>query len=323
MDSVLKLEAELAEWAGYEPENVVACSSGTAALHLAMEVAHPSVNYCAMADYNMVACARAAAMAGLKHRFTGIDDRYLLDLQSLAGWREAIIATHVYGRAVDMVRLRELAPHACIVEDLAEAHGVQPHSQTYAACWSFYRNKIVAGEEGGAVAFRYKEHAAHARKLRCLGFTPAHDYTHVPRGHNYRLANCLAELIRESLRRIAENTERRREIELWYSRALTAQQTGKFYRDAPWVYDMRIPRMTALEQVTLVKALQDAGIEARFGFKPMSSLQEFSKQNTLYNYKSYAASREVIYLPLTPTLTRTQVETAAEVVKRTVGHRFV
>ena len=33
MQSYEHLEVELARWAGYAPEQVVACSSGTAALH--------------------------------------------------------------------------------------------------------------------------------------------------------------------------------------------------------------------------------------------------------------------------------------------------
>mgnify|MGYP000263818837 CR=1 FL=1 len=100
------------------------------------------------------------------------------------------------------------------MEDRAEAHGVDFGDYIPdAACWSFYRNKIVAGEEGGAIAFKNPRHASVAKSLRSLGFTTSHDFYHVPRGHNYRLANCLAQLVLSSLANVDANLAKRRQLE--------------------------------------------------------------------------------------------------------------
>ena len=185
-----------------------------------------------------------------------------------------------------------------IVEDLAEAHGIDPHEATDAACWSFYKNKIVAGEEGGAVAFQDPKAAGRARQLRCLGFTPEHDFHHVPRGHNYRLANSLADLIIDSLGSLQDNVIHRRWAEL-----ACDQQCPEAWRmpkrDAPWVYDLRIRDVDAERISRIVRELNAEGIAARHGFKRMTCQDEYRvKGMGLTN--AARASREVLYLPLCP-----------------------
>src|SRR5262249_3891926 len=152
-------------------------------------------------DFTMIACARAVTLAGLKPVFVDCDSSLLVDLDCVESFyanrlpyvpTPVVIAVHIYGRRVDMDKLHASVEGAAwVVEDLAEAHGIRPHPDTKAACWSFYKNKLVAGEEGGAVWFEDTERAEKARMLRCQGFTESHDFYHIPRGHNYRLANCL------------------------------------------------------------------------------------------------------------------------------------
>lgn len=233
---------------------------------------------------------------------------------------------HIYGRVCDMDAVAGFA-NRCgldIVEDLAECHWVKPDHRTDAACWSFYRNKVVRGEEGGAVAFRDPENAATARSLRCLGFTPEHDFTHLPRGHNYRLANALAEPILNSLRlhrpdgpilytpnmpRPMTAREQRREVEAWYD-AECPEEWRMPPRQTPWVYDLRIPGLGAERLTRVVRALRDRGVEARHGFKPMSRLPEFAAPgSTVLTHaeggrtQADAAAEEVLYLPIRPGVT--------------------
>lgn len=314
MEAYQRLEVEFGEWMGYQPEQVVACSSGTAALHLALEAIELSGEVI-VPDYTMVACPRAVALAGLRPVFVDCDERLSMApnlIQEIPNSVRAMMVVHVYGRKA---HVPSYGSQVKIVEDLAEAHGVHPHPCTNAACWSFYRNKIVAGEEGGVVAFRDAEHARLARQLRSLGFTDEHDYWHVPRGHNYRLSNVHAELILASLHAYAENAIRRREIEAWYDWycPLPFQQPP---RDAVWVYDFRIKGMTVETQRAIVKALQAAGIAARYGFKPMRRQEEWNLSDTA-EWESDRASREVIYLPVQPGVTtETGCRLAFEIVKR-------
>lgn len=329
-----QLEVEIGKWMGYPAENVVVTSSGTAALHLALEALRlPLGSQVVLADYCMVACARTVTLAGLQPVFADVDERLCLcpdEVDRIGERYEAIMPVHTFGRRCDMDALAALARkyNLYVVEDLAEAHGVKPHPQTDAACWSFYKNKIVAGEEGGAVAFRAQGTATLARSLRSLGFTEAHDFQHIPRGHNYRLANALATPILRRLRLWSQPlviepdgqgmtyVERRREIESWYNEACPVSMRMP-PRDAPWVYDIRIPG--GRDNMTrIVKALQEAGIQARHGFYPMTCQVEYQQQGTGCNVRSAKAAECVMYLPVQPGVTtREDCEKAFEIIERT------
>ena len=340
MEPYQRLESEIGDWAGFPPENVVACSSGTAALHLALEAMRlrPGTGVI-VPDYTMVACPRAVVMAGLRPVFVDCDERllmsekrydeYLADpANNVHGRLSTVMFVHVYGRRVDVDKMGQWVfdVGANVIEDLAEAHGVKPSPWTDAACWSFYRNKQIHGEEGGAVAFRDGEHARLARQLRSLGFTEAHDYTHTPRGMNYRLANALALPILKSLEQFRQREphrtaveERRREVETWYDEACPVEWRQP-RRDAVWVYDFRVPGMRPSVQDGVVRELRAAGIEARYGFKPMRRQEEWAKDwGGGFEWESDRASREVVYLPVRHgETTREDCQRAFEIVRRIV-----
>lgn len=304
MEAYQVLEQKWAEWAGVE--NVVACSSGTAALHLAFEA---MMSFCPsdrrrviVPDFSMIACPRAVTLAGLVPIFGDCGKDLNLDVNSVRtdwGKVHAILAVHIYGRRCNMEAIHEIADehNIYVVEDLAEGHGIKPHPKTDAACWSFYKNKVVAGEEGGAVTFKSAMHAKDARSLRSLGFTDEHDFMHIPRGHNYRLANCLAELILSNLNHVDRYVQGRRDYERAYNEHCPIEWKMSD-REVPWVYDLRIPGMKYGKQYEVVKTLKSR-VQARHAFKPCSIQQEYHSIPTPI-WQAHHASQEVIYLPLTP-----------------------
>lgn len=335
MQAYERLEYEFGRWAGVD--NVVVSSSGTAALHLAFEsLSLPLGSQVILCDFNMVACARAVTLAGLRPVFVDCDDRLLIDPEKVEEYMQndwgtkdppqvsAILCTHIYGRACDMSAIHDIAGKydLKVIEDLAEAHGVPPHPNTHASCYSFYKNKIIAGEEGGAVAFKDEQHAKKAKSLRSLGFTDAHDYTHIPRGHNYRLANCLASRVLEGMDRYSRlrYSEMRRMIERWYNEYCpTEWQMPE--RDAVWVYDLRIPGMSDFEQTQVVEVLRYKGIEARNSFKPMTTLEEYYQKPKVVDTKASRASHEIIYLPVQPGITtKADCKRAIDVIREVLGY---
>lgn len=317
---------------------MVACSSGTAALHLAMEVCRAEKHIYDMSrehfidevitnDFSMIACSRAISLAGLRPVFVDCDDRLTMDVNSLGRAKcrnsRAVMAVHIYGRICGMTQIGHAAEARglFIVEDLAEAHGVCPSPYTDAACWSHYSNKVVGGSEGGTVWFRNPDHAKLARQLRCLGFTDAHDFTHIPRGHNYRLADCLADLIIDSLGKVHDNIQRRKQIEYFYDQRCPARWRMP-EREVPWVYDLRLHGIGSLKQTEIVRKLNEAGIQARFSFKPCHRQEEFrncrmvkDQSRDIYS-ASELASVEVIYLPCHPQVTTYGIDKAFEIIQR-------
>jgi dTDP-4-amino-4,6-dideoxygalactose transaminase len=306
MESYQRLEKEWAEWNGLDPDGMVVCNSGTAALHLAMEVVPEAYEEVLIPDYTMISCPRAATAA--MRMVTLVDcGMGLLMNPSACGLMEdtpnlVVMPVHIYGRRAEIGRIRESFYHAPImVEDLAEAHGVKPDPETEIACWSFYRNKIVAGEEGGAVWLRHPQWAEHARSLRSVGFTPEHNYVHIPRGMNYRLANSLADQILKSLGQVDRNLGIRRQLESLYD-AYCPLDYRMPPRDVPWVYDLRIPGMDKEGQDRLVGGLREKGHRARHGFRPMHMQEEFQSCMRIGGDNAERLATEIIYLPLDPGL---------------------
>lgn len=314
--------------------NMVACSSGTAAMHLAFEALRATNSWyegdkVLVPDYTMAACARAVILAGLEPVFVDCGDDLLMDeaivndvdwrIAGIGQWNPtAVMLVHIYGRQCRLPRSVVDRPNVAVVEDLAEAHGIKPYSRTDTCCWSFYMNKIIAGEEGGAVSFQHDWNATKAKCLRSLGFGPEQDYWHEPRGHNYRLANCLASKVLDSLERYSKN-KIERDL-LW--KAYDAQSFGPRYHprgepEAKWVYDLRIKDMTWEEQDRLIAALKAEGIAARHGFKPLHMQKEFKKCQYFGSGNSVKCSKETIYLPLRPGfVTQQQIEKSAEIVRK-------
>lgn len=301
------LEPEFACWNDLDPAGMVACSSGTAALHLALECIgakrHATIT---IPDFTMVACPRAAVMAELViQEFVGCNRNLLMDPTLISMVPDIVMLVHIYGRKIEASEvLKAIGAFPFVVEDLAEAHGIKPHPISSAACWSFYKNKIVHGEEGGAVWFKDPRAAARARQMRSLGFTDDHDFIHVPRGYNYRMSDAHAELILLSLRSADKNLRARKMVEGWYDDVVPVEMKLP-PRDVVWVYDLLLPEYA--DQNTVIKTLRSKGIEARHGFKPMSAQQEFLHigGRTALTEKM---SRRVIYLPVTPEMSRVKVE---------------
>lgn len=264
----------------------------------------------------MIACARAVVLAGLRPLFVDCDNNLLLDPTLTAdafhlhpeAKVSAIMAVHVYGRQCRMSDLHAIAEaHGVkVIEDLAEAHGVEHHPRTDAACWSFYANKCIAGEEGGLVAFRNPERADLARMLRCQGFDENHDFLHIPRGHNYRLSNANARLVLASLEQADRNLEKRREVVRWYDELMPAEFQMP-PRQVPWVYDVCLPAEQKHRQGEIIRTLNEQGIAARHGFKAMAHQPEFWDPG-YRSLNAYRWSRNVLYLPIHPSLNREDVE---------------
>lgn len=197
-----------------------------------------------------------------------------------------------------------------IIEDLAEAHGINPHPGSFAACWSFYKNKIIHGEEGGMVAFRNKDAADLARSLRSLGFTKDHDFMHIPRGMNYRMSDVHADLIIDSLADVEDNLQYREFLTGMYD-TYVPENWRMPKRAVNWVYDVRVPGLTTPVQNCIVNTLKSEGIQARHCFKPMTIQPEFSNRQPV-SPNALRLSQEVIYLPINESMDQEHVVTNAD-----------
>jgi len=131
----------------------------------------------------------------------------------------ALVATHLYGRMVDMPAVLEIArAHGCrTIEDCAQAHLATLHDRPAGSwgdlgCFSFYPTKnLGAIGDAGAVVTSAPPLAAALRELRQYGWSAKYDATR-PSGRNSRMDELQAAVLRRFLPLLGGWNDRRRAI---------------------------------------------------------------------------------------------------------------
>ncbi|MET7460130.1 DegT/DnrJ/EryC1/StrS family aminotransferase [Nonomuraea sp. NPDC005501] len=138
-----------------------------------------------------------------------------------------LLPVHLYGQCVEMRPVLELAErHGLrVLEDCAQAHGARHHgalagTMGHAAAFSFYPTKVLgAYGDGGAAVTRDPEVDANLRRLRYYGMEQQYYVVRTP-GHNSRLDEVQAEILRRKLRRLDAYIAGRREVARRYEEGL-------------------------------------------------------------------------------------------------------
>src|SRR3989344_1672719 len=175
----------------------VSCSSGTAAIHLALEaLGIGKGDEVIIPTFTMIATANAVIYAGAKPVLVDSElETWNMDVnkieEKITKKTKAIMPVHTYGHPVDMDPIIKLAKdyNLKVIEDAAEAHGAEYKGKKVgglsdASCFSFYSNKIITTGEGGMVLTNNDEVAEKARSLRNLAFTKPR-FLHSEIGFNY------------------------------------------------------------------------------------------------------------------------------------------
>jgi dTDP-3-amino-2,3,6-trideoxy-4-keto-D-glucose/dTDP-3-amino-3,4,6-trideoxy-alpha-D-glucose/dTDP-2,6-dideoxy-D-kanosamine transaminase len=156
---------------------------------------------------------------------------YLMDTTQVAaavtGRTRCILPVHLYGQCVDMAPLQRVATERglVILEDCAQAHGARHHGRLAgtmgkAAAFSFYPTKVLgAYGDGGATITDDDEVAAALRRLRYYGMEQRYYVVSTP-GHNSRLDEVHAEILRRKLTRFDSYLAGRRRVACRYAEGL-------------------------------------------------------------------------------------------------------
>ena len=219
-------------------------SSGTAALELAAdslgigagdEVICPTLTF--------VACANAFSSRGAKVVFANsLGERDLtVDPEDVARRvtprTKAIVAVHYAGFPARTTELASIARRhrVALVEDCAHALFTETHGRVLGTigalgCFSFFSNKNATCGEGGAILTQDAALARRITLLRSHGMTSltlerhrghAFSYDVAAVGHNYRLDDLRARLLRVQLERLNGYLAKRRILFREYVRVLS------------------------------------------------------------------------------------------------------
>ncbi len=267
--------------------HAVAVSSGTAALHLALQaLGIGEGDEVILPSFAFVAVANAVLHAGATPVFADIDAVTLnLTADSIAraitARTRAIVLVHTFGCPADVDAILALARehNLRVIEDACEAVGAEYHGRKVGALgdagvFSFYPNKAITTGEGGMLVTGDPELARTVRALRNQGRRDGDGWLeHSLVGYNYRLPDINCALGIAQLERIESILARREAVAKRYAAALTGcrdivlpQMSVPEGRISWFVFVVRLP-IGVRERV--LRVLTEHGIGCRAYFPPI------------------------------------------------------
>lgn len=271
----------------------VSCNSGTNAIYLALKaLGIGKGDEVIVPEYTMVATAWAVSYTGATPVFADCDDDLIVRKWNITPKTKAVVTVPIYGRKAP---LPEGIP---VIEDMAEAHGIQPQGDI--ACYSFYGNKILTTGEGGMCLTDNEEWADEMRKLANMYFDEGRTMIHPKMGHNFRMTNLQAAVGVAQVMRCDEILEKRAKIQGWYDENLP-ERLKMPRRDSLWMYDIKVP-----DNVKWKAEIERMGIPTRYGFKPMSMQPMYLGEYEHLNAHKW--SKQILYLPTYTDLTEKEIK---------------
>jgi len=319
---------------------VVATSTGTAALHIALaaagigpgdEVITTSFNY--VADHQaIIANGATAVMCDIRNDNLGIDCDKAEEL--ITHRTKAIIPLHFAGIPCDQAAVYQLAKRhdLRVVEDACHAFGttidgLRIGSYGDVACFSFDPVKIITSIDGGAVVTPSREEFEELHRLRLLGVdkdtmlryqnSRAWDYDVVRQGFRYHLTNIMASVGISQIKRLDEFIESRRRVCRVYNEAfapiegLIAPQTD-FANVSPFIYSLRVLNG---RREDLIHHLDERGVGTGVHFVPVHKHTFFRGAHSGDLSVTERVCAEVLTLPLHSNMKQEWVERVVEGVR--------
>lgn len=236
-----ELEAKLCEVTG--AKYAVACSNGTAALHMAAMAAGIGVgDELITTPITFAASANCALYCGATPVFADINEKtYNIEPASvkehITAATKAVVAVDYTGQAVELDELRAICKehNLVLIEDAAHSIGTKYNGKGVGSIadmttFSFHPVKTITGGEGGAVLTNNEEYYQKLLLARAHGITRDASlmeneidgpwyYEQVELGYNFRMTDIQAGLIISQLNKLPMFSARRKEIVARYNEA--------------------------------------------------------------------------------------------------------
>jgi perosamine synthetase len=270
----------------------VACSSGTAGLHLAvraMEIGEGAEVI--TTPFSFVASANCLLYERAVPRFVDIEEESLgLDPYQVegaaTGRTRAVLPVHVFGRPCRIDPIMSIARRRgwSVIEDACEAFGSSIGDRPAGSfgdigVFAFYPNKQITTGEGGVVVTDDSSLAETMRSLRNQGRDADGTwFRHVRLGYNYRLDEMSAAIGVAQLERLEELRAGRARVAAAYERELGGHDWVKLPQagsdeSVDWfVYVIRLN--PEIDRDRLIGRLAERGVPSRPYFAPLH-LQPF------------------------------------------------
>ena len=334
--------------------HAVACSNGTASLHLAMlALGVGPGDVCIVPSITFLATANCAAYVGAEVVFADVDpDSGLMTPGTLAealsratGPVRAVLPVHLRGDVCDLPGLARLAGEAgaVLVEDAPHALGstmdfgagperVGDCAHSAMASFSFHPVKTIATGEGGMLTTNDAALAAKLRSLRSHGMTrpPGADpwvYEMARPGFNYRLPDINCALGLSQLAKLDRFTDRRRRLTALYAERLAGLNAVSLAESPAWS-DPALHLLTVLidfaalgvTRAEVVARLAAAGVGSQVHYIPVHTQPWWRARNGELDLPGARAWYDrCLSLPLYPAMADGDVERVVSALEKALG----
>lgn len=318
--------------------HVAALSSGTAAIHLGLELLGVGRgDYVICQSFTFSASANPICYLGAHPIFVDSElDTWNMSPDLLrkaieSGIEEgekpkAIIAVHLYGMPYKIAEIRAVADEfqIPILEDSAEALGSSYHNipcGTFGdiAVLSFNGNKIITTSGGGALVSKSKIYTERAVFLATQARDDAPHYQHSNVGYNYRMSNVLAGIGRGQMEVLKDRVNSRRANHQYYKESLNQIKEIEFLKEPDgyfsnrWLSCILTPSFEIRENLRL--ALLDNNIESRPLWKPLHLQPIFSTTKHFVDGTSESLFERGLCLPSGSNLSNEELERVVATIK--------
>ncbi len=322
---VRAFEERFAAWCGVE--HAIATSSGTSALHVALlahgiglgdEVITPA--------FSFIASANCALFVGARPVFVDIEPEYFTIHPAQVADRitprtRAIVVVHLFGQPCDMDAITALARehNLVLIEDACQAHGArfkgQPVGTFGTGCFSFYPTKNMTTAEGGMITTNNPEIAERARMIRDHGARER--YVHEMLGYNLRMNELQAAIGLAQLPKLERWNAQRQANAAYLTEQLAGLDgviTPRVRPGATHVFHQYTVRIQDRDRVA--QRLTRRGIGVGVYYPTPIHWQPLYRRLGYDDHLPQAetASREVLSLPVHPSLTRGDLDRIVEAV---------
>ena len=315
----------------------IAVTSGTAALHLAVDAAGVKAG-----DEVLVSASTniATALAVYHNNAVAVpvdseNITWNLDLDLIESLitpkTKAIIPVHLFGHPVDMDRLMSIANKhdIMVIEDCAESHGATVRKKMTGsfgqmACFSFYANKIITTGEGGMIVTNDQKLADRLKLLRNLAFTTPR-FWHETAGYNFRMTGYQAAMGVAQMKKINTFIDGKRKMAETYNKYLSQAEhlqlpaELEWAKNVYWMYGITVKSGNKSTRDGLMAHLKNAGIDTRTFFCPMNQQPFLISQKGFRKVNCPVADsiwERGLYLPSSVNLQEEQIEFICTQIKK-------
>jgi len=299
----------------------IATNSGTSALHTALAAQGiKEGDEVITTAFSFFATASCVLMQNATPVFVDIDPKtYNIDPAlieaKISDRTKAIIPVHLYGQPCEMREIMDIAKanNLAVIEDAAQAHGAEYKAKKVGAIgdigvFSFYSTKNIITGEGGMITTDNEEIAERARLIRNHG--QSRRYFHDCLGYNYRMTNIAAAIGLVQLNKIDTLSLRRMSNARYYGEQLNVKKpfVSPNVKHVFHQYTIRVKDRDKFQA-----HLERKGVGYGIYYPVPLPSQPLFDSNELFEVAELA-SKEVISIPVNPSLKRVDVEKVVKVV---------